>query len=185
MEKFWRIIEKNKFYRKVYENKFFGKLLNRETISYIFFGVLTTIVSIGAYAAALWLFEKNGWFAGNSPGLTEMMAKRSWLRHVPNLSESLKVLVANAISWVFAVVFAFVTNKLFVFASKSWKPGIAVKEAVGFVSTRMFSLVAETMVIVLFVSVLSTNEFAAKIAGQILVTILNYILSKLFVFKKS
>ncbi|MEI6579058.1 MAG: GtrA family protein [Eubacteriales bacterium] len=178
------MIEKNKLYRKICENKFFGKLFSREIISYFFFGVLATVVSIGSYAVFLWLCEKNGWLAGNSQGVMDMIAKHSWLKYVPNLSESLQVFAANLISWVCAVAFAFFTNKLFVFKSKSWKVGVASKELVSFVGARIFSLVAETLVIIIMVSALSTNEITAKVAGQIVVLILNYILSKIFVFKK-
>ena len=145
---------------------------------------MTTVVSIGSYAAFLWLFDKNGWFAGNQIGLAELMAKHSWLKHVPNLSESLSIFIANILSWVCAVAFAFVTNKLFVFDSKSWKAGAVVKEISAFVGSRVFSLVAETLTILIFIIVLCTNEILAKVAGQVLVLILNYILSKVFVFKK-
>jgi len=185
LEKFWSLIEKNKLYRKICENKFFGKLFNRETISYVFFGVLTTVVSIGSYAAFLWLFKKNGWFAGNSPGVAEMMVRHKWLKFMPNLSESLGIFVANILSWVCAVAFAYVTNKLFVFDSKSWKAGVVSKELSAFVGSRVFSLVAETLTIIIIVSVLNGHEILAKVAGQVLVLLLNYILSKIFVFKKT
>jgi len=146
--------------------------------------VLTTVVSIGSYAAFLWLFKKNGWFAGASPGVAEMLARHKWLKFMPNLSESLGIFVANILSWVCAVAFAYVTNKLFVFDSKSWKAGIVTKELAAFVGSRVFSLVAETLTIIIIVSVLNGHEIIAKVIGQVLVLILNYILSKVFVFKK-
>lgn len=185
LESFWRFIEKNKLYRKICENKFFGKLFNRETISYVLFGILTTIVSIASYAAFLWLFKKFGWFTGNPLVLAELMEKHIWLKHVPKLSESLSIFVANILSWVCAVAFAYVTNKLYVFESKSWKAGVVAKELPAFVGSRVFSLVAETLTILILISVLSTNEILAKVIGQVLVLILNYILSKIFVFKKA
>ena len=163
-----------------------GKLVNRETISYIFFGVLTTIISIGSYAIFLSLFEKQGWLGGESGALADFMLKHPWLEQVPNLSKSLRIFAVNTISWAIAVVFAFITNKLYVFQSKSraWKT--VWREATSFVGARVFSLAAETAVIVFWVSVLGGNElFAKAIVGQILVLVLNYLLSKLFVFKKA
>jgi len=147
--------------------------------------VLTTIVSIGSYAALLWFFNRFGWFAGTSPGLAGMMAKHAWLKHVPNLSESLQVFAANILSWVLAVAFAFVTNKLFVFESRTWQPGIAARELASFTGSRVFSLMAETFIIVFMVSALGSNEIIAKVVGQVVVLILNYILSKMFVFRKN
>ena len=183
--KIWCLIEKNKFYRKICENRFFGKFFNRETINYIFFGVLTTIVSIITYAAFLWLFEKEGWLAGDSTYLTELMTKHPWLTHVPNLSKSLRIFAVNIISWLITVVFAFVVNKLYVFESRSWNRSVALKEFSGFVGARLFSLVAETAVIIFWVNVLNGSElFAKAVIAQILVMVLNYILSKLFIFKK-
>ncbi len=96
----------------------------------------------------------------------------------------MRLFVANIISWIFAVAFAFVTNKLFVFKSKSWQPRTAGKELASFTGARVFSLLAETVVILFVVSVLRGNEIVAKVAGQIVVLVLNYVLSKLFVFKK-
>jgi len=160
-------------------------LFNRETINYIFFGVLTTVVSIIAYAAVLWLFEKQAWLAGDSATLAELMTKHPWLTHVPNLSKSLRIFAVNIISWVICVVFAFVTNKLFVFESRSWERRVALKELAGFVGARVFSLAAETATIIFWVNVLNGNElFAKAVIAQILVMVLNYILSKVFVFKK-
>ncbi len=147
--------------------------------------MLTTIVSIITYAAFLWLFEKEGWLAGDSTTLTELLVKHPWLTHVPNLSKSLRIFAVNIISWLITVVFAFVVNKLYVFESKSWNKSIALKEFSGFVGARLFSLVAETAVIILWVNVLNGSElFAKAVIAQILVMVLNYILSKLFIFKK-
>ncbi len=185
LEKIWRLIEKNKLYRKISEHRFFGKLFNRETIKYIFFGVLTTLVSIITYAAVLWLFEKEGWLAGESGKMAGLMLQYPWLEHVPNLSKSLRIFAVNIISWLITVVFAFVVNKLYVFESRSWIRSVALKELSGFVGARLFSLVAETAVIILWVNVLNGSElFAKAVIAQVLVMVLNYILSKLFIFKK-
>jgi len=180
----WEWIENNRLYQRVSRNRFLGRLVNRETVSYIFFGVLTTVVSIGSYAAFLRLFEKNGWLGGDSAALANLLAEHAWLRYFPQLSESLRVFAANILSWVLAVAFAFVTNKLFVFDSKSRRPAVVFKELAGFVGSRLFSLFAETFIILFMVSALRQNEIFAKIIGQIVVLVLNYILSKVFVFRK-
>lgn len=178
------MLENNKLYRKLCDNKVLGRVFSREVIAYLFFGVLTTVVSIGSYTGGLLLFDKLGLFAGTSSGLQGLMDRYHWLQYVPNLSESLRLFAANIISWVFAVAFAFITNKLFVFESKSWKLRTAARELLSFTGARVFSLVAETAVILFAVSIFSTNEVVAKVMGQIVVLVLNYILSKLFVFKR-
>lgn len=184
MRNLWQQIEQTAPYRRVSRHKVAAKLLNRETVSYVFFGVLTTVVSIGSYVLFLWIFEKNGLLAGESASLAALMDKHTWLGYVPNLSQSLRAFVANMISWVFAVLFSFVTNKWFVFQSKSRHPCVVVREFAGFVASRVFSLAAESAVIILFISGLGTGEVFAKIAGQVVVLVLNYLLSKLVVFRK-
>ena len=93
-------------------------------------------------------------------------------------------LVSNVLSWVAAVAFAFVVNKLFVFASKSWKAGIVLPELWKFVSARILSGVMETGILFLFVSVLSLPDGPVKVAAGVLVILLNYVISKWLIFKK-
>ncbi len=96
----------------------------------------------------------------------------------------LPLITANTIAWIIAVVFAFVTNKLFVFNSKSWEPAVWVKELVEFFSSRIFTFIVETVLLFLSVKVCHLNEKLCKVAITVLVIILNYVLSKLWVFKK-
>ena len=93
----------------------------------------------------------------------------------------IKELVANIFSWVCAVTFAYVTNRHWVFTSKT-KGAAAGKEAVNFFVSRLFSLGVEEVLIFLFVTLLAFNGVAVKILGQILVLVLNFLLSKLWVF---
>ncbi|MDE5781065.1 MAG: GtrA family protein, partial [Lachnospiraceae bacterium] len=86
------------------------KLLNRETISYIIFGILTTAVDFIVYIICSKLLGIN-------------------------------YLVANIISWIAAVIFAFVTNKIFVFKSKSYSISTLINEIPAFFSARIFSLI--------------------------------------------
>jgi len=93
-------------------------------------------------------------------------------------------LIANIIAWIFAFIFAFITNKLFVFESKSWETQIAMKEFVGFLSARLATGILDTILMWLFVSVISLDDTLSKIIINILVIIINYIASKFFIFKK-
>ena len=93
-------------------------------------------------------------------------------------------LIANIIAWILVFIFAFITNKLFVFESKSWEAQIAMKEFVGFLSARLATGILDTVLMWLFVSVISLDDTLSKIIINILVIIINYIASKFFIFKK-
>ena len=90
--------------------------------------------------------------------------------------------LSSIISWVFAVSFAFVTNKLFVFQSKQ-KEG-AARQAVLFFVARLASLFINTAIMLIFVDLLAFNEPIVFVAGQVVVLIFNYIASKFLIFKK-
>ncbi len=93
-------------------------------------------------------------------------------------------LIANIIAWILAFIFAFITNKLFVFESMSWETQIAMKEFVGFLSARLATGILDTVLMWLFVSIISLDDTLSKIIINILVIIINYIASKFFIFKK-
>lgn len=95
---------------------------------------------------------------------------------------SVGVYVSNLIAWVVAVLFAFITNKLFVFESNDKsKSG---KELISFFGFRILSLGVDMGAMYLLLQVINTGEVFAKIIANVIVIILNYIFSKLFVFKK-
>ena len=96
----------------------------------------------------------------------------------------IQYLISNVLSWVAAVAFAFVVNKLFVFASKSWKAGTVLPELWKFVSARILSGVMETGILLLFVELLKLPDGPVKIAAGVLVILLNYAVSKWLIFKK-
>lgn len=123
----------------------------KEQILYLFFGGLTTLISIAVFA----LFTK-----------------------VIPLDE----LIANIISWVIAVLFAFVTNKLWVFEAAENR-GV-IRQMLSFFVGRLATLGVEEVVLFVFIKLLSLNSMAVKTAAQIVVIVLNYIISKIFVFKK-
>lgn len=91
-------------------------------------------------------------------------------------------LICTVISWIFAVAFAYITNRVFVFNSKREN---IFKECTEFVFSRILSLVAEVAVMYLLVDFLNISDKISKIIVQVIIVILNYIFSKLFVFKEN
>ena len=90
------------------------------------------------------------------------------------------VYLSNGIAWVIAVLFAFITNKLFVFESK----GKALKQGVSFFIFRLISLVIDMGIMYLLIDVLNWNDLLSKIITNVFVIIINFIFSKIFIFKK-
>lgn len=99
-----------------------------------------------------------------------------------NLAE-FSAAVSNGISWLAAVIFAFFTNKLFVFGSKSWSPNIIVPEFVKFVGFRLLSGFMETAILYVAVDLFASNGNVWKVITSVFVIVINYIASKVFVFK--
>lgn len=128
------------------------KFVNRETVSYLIFGVLTTLVD--------WLVYPLLRFFGYS------------------------VALSSTGSWAAAVLFAFVTNKLFVFQSYTFQPALFLKEFFSFVSCRFVSGVITIAAMVVLVDVCGFHEWIGKVGVSAMSLVLNYIFSKLFIFKK-
>ena len=124
-----------------------------DVLSYLFFGVLTTVVN---YLIYLPVYN----FCGLSATLSNMIA------------------------WVGAVIFAFLTNKPFVFHSHDWSAKTVVPELTKFVSCRIASGVLETVILFLAVDCMNWNGNIWKLVTQVLVIIINYVGSKLLVFRK-
>ena len=124
-----------------------------DIVSYLFFGVCTTIVNYLIYIPCYNLWE---------------------------LSAS----VSNMIAWVVAVAFAYLTNKPFVFKSNDWSAATVVPELTKFIGCRIGSGAAETLILFLAVDLLGWNGNVWKLLTQIMVVVLNYIGSKLLVFRK-
>lgn len=91
--------------------------------------------------------------------------------------------LSNSIAWVFAVLFAYVTNKPFVFESHNWTWKVVAPEFVKFVGTRAASWLVETGVLFLTVDMLHWNGIVWKLVTSVLVVVLNYVGSKLLVFR--
>ena len=124
-----------------------------DLITYLVFGVLTTLVNYIVYYPCLNLLR---------------------------LSAS----VSNVIAWVFAVVFAFLTNKPFVFRSHDWSAKTVIPELTKFVGCRVGSGAMETAILFVAVDLLHWNGNLWKIVTSVLVVIVNYVASKLLVFRR-
>ena len=126
-----------------------------EIINYIIIGGLTTLVSLLVYYGLTYTI-----FNANNP---------------------LELQITNVISWIISVTFAYFANRIYVFKKKN---KANIKEASQFFLSRVSTLLIDMFLMYLLVSKLHFNDKIIKIIVQIIVIILNYILSKLFVFKK-
>lgn len=145
----------------------FKKLVNKETVTYVIFGVLTTLVNLLVFKGFDVLFKGKYY------------------------------LFTNTIAWIAAVAFAYVTNKLFVFESKSWKLDVIKKEIPSFLGARIASYFVEQAGLWIFVELLNFDEkvfdfILVKLSGKItakliigvIVVVINYVLSKFIIFSK-
>ena len=127
----------------------------KEVIMYLIFGVLTTVFSLVVY----------------------------WIVSVTflNPEDAIQLQIANIISWVAGVSFAYVTNRKYVFESKNENK---LKELSSFVGSRVITLIFDMLIMGIGVTMLHFNDKIMKIISQVVVIVSNYIFSKLFVFKK-
>ena len=140
----------------------------KELVKYLIFGVLTTVVSLLSFK----FFDA-------------VLGQRLYL-------------ISNILSWILAVAFAFVTNKLWVFRSKNTEKKVIFRELFSFVTARILSLLIEEGGLWLLIDVLNMGKMQsfkifsftvngnllAKVIMQVVVVILNYIFSKFIIFKK-
>ncbi len=146
----------------------------REIIMYLFWGGMTTVVSWGSYSLFVLLFRQ-----------------KNTVISVFGVKMSSDVLVANVLSWFCAVLFAFVTNKLWVFQSKSWKSSVLFPELGKFISARLVTGVFEIIAVPVLVgkgldqTIFGIEGMIAKVLVSVLVVLVNYIFSKLFIFQQN
>lgn len=102
------------------------------------------------------------------------------------LTESLQVyyLTSTVIAWAISVLFAYFVNKLFVFQSKTWAWQVALRELWQMVASRVFSLGLEMAIMWFFVDMLLCPHAVVKLLANVLVVVVNYVLSKFIIFKK-
>jgi len=93
-------------------------------------------------------------------------------------------IAANAIAWIASVLFAFVTNRIFVFKSEATSRAGIAREFFAFVASRVISGLLETAMLFFGVDVASLPDIPVKIAAAVLVVIINYLFSKYFIFVK-
>ena len=125
-----------------------------EKINYLIFGILTTIVNLIVYAFCTKLF-------------------------------SINYMISNIIAWILSVLFAYITNKKYVFKSKCDSNKKVIYEIFQFFKYRVLSfIICDMLLLCLFVELLNMNDMIAKVIIQVVVIVLNYLFSKLFVFKK-
>lgn len=141
--------------------------MSGEVVRYIIFGLLTTAVNFIVYFTVTAVFGDHTYLA------------------------------ANVAAWVVAVAFAYVTNKLFVFDSKSWDKSVVVRELGAFVSARVFSLLVEEAGLYVMIGIWRFDRFVidlavmqigggtiVKLFMQFVVIVMNYVFSKLVIFRK-
>ncbi len=126
-----------------------------EKLRYLVVGGLTTVLNYAVYAACLWLFA----------------GKYDYI-------------FATTISFIAAVIFAYYTNKHMVFQAKTASKEDALREAGSFLMMRLVSFGFELAAMWLLVDVLHMNKWLAKLPVNIIIVILNYVFSKLFIFRK-
>lgn len=126
---------------------------------YLFFGVLTTVVSFVAAGVSKYLLEHAG-------AVSSVVSTGS-----------------TVISWICAVTFAYVTNRLWVFDSNAKGVKALFSEAALFYGGRVFTLLAETAMMWIGYTLIGINYWLTKIAANVVVLILNYVISKIFVFR--
>lgn len=126
----------------------------KEIINYLIFGFLTTVISLAAYYISVYTFL--------------------------NPNNNIELQIANIISWIFGVTFAYITNRKYVFNSNEKN---IFKETLKFCSARLSTLLMDMLLMYILVSTLHLNDKIIKPIVSIIVIIANYILSKLIVFK--
>ena len=139
----------------------------KELITYGIFGVATTVVNFATFEIA-----------------SRILGEKLYL-------------LSNVIAWVVCVVFAYITNKLWVFESKSLKPDVVFKELLSFFAARGFSFIIEEGGLFLLVDVAGLSAYSLKVLSfsisgtfiakaivGVVVVIINYFFSKMFIFRK-
>lgn len=139
----------------------------KEIIVYVIFGGLTTVVNLSVFAV------------------------------VNSILGDERYLITNAVAWFAAVSFSFITSKLWVFESKSWEIKIVFKEVTTFFAARILTLFIEEAGLYILVDLVGFSKYSlnifgfsiggaliAKAAVAVVVVVVNYIFSKLVIFKK-
>lgn len=147
------------FKKESFPGRIIDKFFTKEIITYLIFGVLTTLVNWVCYTVLV--------------------------KYV-----NCSITLSNAVAWIAGVLFAFITNKVFVFESKSFAPSKVLKEFISFVAARAITGVMEIFGVPLLVkiglnqTIMGVDGAVSKIIVSVAVIILNYVFSKLIIFRK-
>lgn len=98
---------------------------------------------------------------------------------------NLDTVISNSIAWIVAVIFAYITNKICVFKAETKDGKDFVREIISFFGARVGTLVIETIFLKIVIDYLYQKELLMKIISNIIVIVLNFIFSKLFIFKQN
>ena len=126
-----------------------------EIVRYLIVGILTTVVSLGTYYGCFFTFL--------------------------NPENALQLQVANVLSWIIAVTFAYITSRIYVFQSKQEN---ILREMAAFYSSRLLTLFMDMAIMFIMVTLCRVNDKLAKLVVQVVVTVANYVFSKIFVFRR-
>lgn len=126
-----------------------------EIIKYIIVGGLTTVFSMACFYVSVWTF-----LDGN---------------------DALQLQIANVISWIGGVVFAYVTNRTIVFKSKNRN---ILKELISFTGARVLTLFLDMGIMLVLATIMGVDYNLAKLLSTVLVVVVNYFISKLIVFRE-
>ena len=126
-----------------------------EIVRYLIVGILTTVVSLVTYYGCVFTFL--------------------------NPENALQLQVANVLSWIIAVTFAYITSRIYVFQSKQEN---ILREMAAFYSSRLLTLFMDMAIMFIMVTLCRVNDKLAKLVVQVVVTVANYVFSKIFVFRR-
>lgn len=126
-----------------------------EIVRYLIVGILTTVVSLGTYYGCVFTFL--------------------------NPENALQLQLANILSWIIAVTFAYAMSRIYVFQSKQEN---ILREMAAFYSSRLLTLFMDMAIMFIMVTLCRVNDKLAKLVVQIVVTVANYVFSKIFVFRR-
>lgn len=145
----------------------------KKMIIYIICGGLAAVVSMITYFITRHLFPD----INAVPGILKLFYTNS------------VTLFPNIIAWIFAATFAYITNRIFVFESKIKGFRQNIKQITTFYVSRLTTLVIDMLIMFIFIDVMNIQsniyELFIKILSNLIIMILNYVFSKIFVFKKS
>ena len=126
-----------------------------EIVRYLIVGILTTVVSLVTYYGCVFTFL--------------------------NPENALQLQLANVLSWIIAVTFAYATSRIYVFQSKQEN---ILREMAAFYSSRLLTLFMDMAIMFIMVTLCRVNDKLAKLVVKVVVTVANYVFSKIFVFRR-